>query len=216
MIDHHLGKYGRVRHPTFLPLSHCEHNLKQERSEKNERRPKMNVNYIWNMKVHIFEDDETTVGKRALRPGLKWVVLNGTTAPDGRWQRFGGKASTICPPLPLLLLLLLLLHLPTQVHHLLPTWSNKNLSCNRRQKPLKLLLIVLFFNVASMFCVRLHSFSWTDALPQEADAPRGGDMDKGGHMAKKKIPLFYRKNGCTQVIDTCVVKLLISHMNSRP
>ena len=56
----------------------------------------MNVNYIWNMKVHIFEDDETTVGKRALRPGLKWVVLNGTTAPDGRWQRFGGKASTIC------------------------------------------------------------------------------------------------------------------------
>ena len=194
MIDHHLGKYGRVRHPTFLPLSHCEHNLKQERSEKNERRPKMNVNYIWNMKVHIFEDDETTVGKRALRPGLKWVVLNGTTAPDGRWQRFGGKASTICPPLQLLLLLLLLLHLPgTQVHHLLPTWSNKNLSCNRRQKPLKLLLIVLFFNAASMFCVRLHSFSWTDALPQEADAPRGGDMDKGGHMAKQKISLFLGK-----------------------
>ena len=153
----------------------------------------MNVNYIWNMKVHIFEDDETTVGKRALRPGLKWVVLNGTTAPDGRWQRFGGKASTICPPLPHLLLLLLLLHLPTQVHHLLPTWSNKNLSCNRRQKPLKLLLIVLFFNVASMFCVRLHSFSWTDALPQEADAPRGGDMDKGGHMAKQKISLFLGK-----------------------
>ena len=213
MIDYHLRKYGRVRHPTLLPLSRCKHNLKQERSEKNERRPKMNVNYIWNMKVHIFEDDETTVGKRALRPGLKWVVLNGTTAPDGRWQRFRGKASTICPLLPLLLLLLL--HLPTQVHHLLPTWSNKNLSCNRRQKPLKLLLIVLFFN-ASMFCVRLHSFSWTDALFQEADAPRGGDMDKGGHMAKQKISLFFRKNQCTLVMDTCVVKLLISHMNNWP